>query len=307
MLQHTRKHGASIQCLDNDNNGVVDVKKLETMVSKIGSRVKVICITHVPTNGGVINPVVRIGRVASDNNILYILDSCQAVGHLAIDVKKIGCDFLAATGRKYLRGPRGTGFLYARTKVMLEMGEKDSRRLQEPPTLDHYAAPIKETEDGCISYSMHANARRFEQWESNFEGLVALGTAIEYALQLGLQNIESRIDYLARKFRERLNAISGIKIMDLGDNSSQCGIVTFVVNGISPATIKDHMQANYNVYIHTSSMLSSPLDGAKRILPKDGLVRASVTYFNTEKEIEFVAKSLHNFIEQKRADMGDVK
>ena len=270
MLQHTRRHGASIQCLENDSKGLVDVKKLETVISKIGSRVKAICITHVPTNGGVINPVVSIGRVASEHNILYILDSCQAVGQLAIDVKQIGCDFLAATGRKYLRGPRGSGFLYARAEVMLEMGEDDSRRLQEPPTLDHYAAPIKQTEDGCISYSMHANARRFEQWESNFAGLVALGTAIEYALQLGMGEIESRIVYLARKFRERLNAISGIKIMDLGDNSSQCGIVTFVVNGISPATIKDHMQANYNVYIHTSSMLSSPLDGAKRILPRTG-------------------------------------
>ena len=154
---------------------------------------------------------------------------------------------------------------------------------------------------------MHANARRFEQWESNYAGLVALGTAIEYALQLGMGEIESRIVYLARKFRERLNAISGIKIMDLGDNSSQCGIVTFVVNGISPKTIKDHMQANHNVYIHTSSMLSSPLDGAKRILPRDGLVRASVTYLNTEHEIEYIAKSLHNFLDQKGKDMGDVK
>ena len=104
MLQHTRRHGASIQCLENDSNGVVDVKKLEAMVSKTGSRVKVICITHVPTNGGVINPVVRIGRVASDNNILYILDSCQAVGHLAIDVKKLGAIFWLQRGASICAG-----------------------------------------------------------------------------------------------------------------------------------------------------------------------------------------------------------
>lgn len=302
MLQHTKRHGASIQCLENDSDGVVDVKKLESVVSKLGSRIKVICITHVPTNGGVINPVTNIGRVASDHNILYILDSCQAVGQLAIDVKQIGCDFLAATGRKYLRGPRGTGFLYARTEAMLEMGEDDSRRLQEPPTLDHYAAPIQHTEDGRISYAMHAKARRFEQWESNFAGLVALGTAIEYALQLGMGAIESRIVHLARKLRDHLNAIPDTKVMDLGSSSSQCGIVTFVVDGISPKAIKDHMHANHNVYIHTTSMLSSPLDGAKRILPSDGLVRASVTYFNTENEIECVAKSLRIFVEQKMGE-----
>ena len=194
---------------------------------------------------------------------MYILDSCQGVGQLVIDVQSINCDFLAATGRKFLRGPRGTGFLFASTKVMQEMmNENSTNRLQEPPSLDHYAAPILKTESGELSYCMSLSARRFEQWESNFAGLVALGIAIEYALQLGMNNIENRIMYLSKTLREKLSSsIPSLSIMDMGTgDGDQSGIVTFVIDGISPIRCKQYLQNKHMIYVHTTSKLSSPID-----------------------------------------------
>ncbi len=302
MLQHTKRHGASIRCLAIDNNGIIDIPKLKQLISEISSdKIKAICITHIPTNGGVINPVKKIGDIASKHGILYILDSCQGVGQLVIDVQSINCDFLAATGRKFLRGPRGTGFLFASTKVMQEMmNENSTNRLQEPPSLDHYAAPILKTESGELSYCMSLSARRFEQWESNFAGLVALGIAIEYALQLGMNNIENRIMYLSKTLREKLSSsIPSLSIMDMGTgDGDQSGIVTFVIDGISPIRCKQYLQNKHMIYVHTTSKLSSPIDGIQRVLPENGMVRVSVSYFNTVDELEKLVRAIQSFLKE---------
>eukprot|EP00943_MAST-04B_sp_MAST-4B-sp1_P006468 g6468.t1 len=305
MLQHTKRHGASIKCLDIDSNGIVDIPKLEQVIAEISSdNIKAICITHIPTNGGVINPVTEIGKVATKHGILYILDSCQGVGQLAIDVKSINCDFLAATGRKFLRGPRGTGFLFASTKVLQEMIDENSNRLQEPPTLDHYAAPVFKAESGELSYCMSSTARRFEQWESNFAGLVALGVAIEYALQIGMNNIANRIMYLSKTLREKLiSSVKGLTIMDMGTgDGDQSGIVTFVIDGFNPLDVKLHLQNKHMIYVHTTSKLSSPIDGVQRVLPENGMVRASVSYFNTVEELEKLVCAICSYLKEAKKD-----
>ena len=267
---------------------------------------KAVSITHIPTNGGVVNPVVLIGKVMKKHpHSLYILDSCQAVGQLHVDVSEIQCDFLSATGRKFLRGPRGTGFLYARRAIMNEMdrdlaaeGSQQLRdpppRLQEPPTLDHWAAPV------CIpglegSYRLHPSARRFEQWESNFAGLVALGTAIEYALQIGLDNIERRIKKMSQYLQDLLHSgkhtIPGLHV-----TKSHCGIIVFHVRGVASLRIKSYLQEKHRIYVHTTSPLSTPLSGVN--IPSSGAVRVSVSYFNTEGEMESFVRALCQCVRQ---------
>lgn len=265
FLQVAGRTGAVVEAVPNDEHGQISVDALR---GAIDGRVKLIALTHIPTNGGLINPAAAVGRVARQANIPYLLDACQSVGQMPIDVGAIGCDILSATGRKYLRGPRATGFLYV-SRALLD-------RL-EPPFLDLHAA----TWVAPDRYEVRGDARRFETWETNFAGKLALGVAVDYALALGLEPIRDRVVALAESLRERLHATPGVSLHDLGQE--RCGIVTFTLAGIDPATVKERL-ARQRINVTTSSRSSTLLDMDARGLAM--LVRASVHYYNTEDEIE---------------------
>lgn len=271
FLQAARRDGAVVEAVPNDAGGQLDVQALERMID---GRVKLIAITHVPTNGGLVNPAEEVGRVARAHGIPYLLDACQSVGQLAVDVGRIGCDMLSATGRKYLRGPRGTGFLYVRGDFLDRL---------DPPFLDLHAARWVSPN----RYELRPDARRFENWECNVAAKIGLGVAIDYALGWGIDAIAARVRALADTLRRRLAAIPGVTLRDLG--RVKCGIVTFTKDGIEPRAIKEAL-ARERINVTTSSRFSTMLDMTERRL--DMVLRASVHYYNSEDEIDRFARAV---------------
>jgi cysteine desulfurase/selenocysteine lyase len=264
FLQMAKLRGVEIDVVENDQYGQIDLTRLK---EKIDDKVKLIAITHVPTNGGLINPAAAVGKLAKEHKIPYLLDACQSVGQLVIDVEEIGCDLLSATGRKYLRGPRGTGFLYVRKSILEKL---------EPPFLDLHAAEWS----SLNQYEMRPDARRFENWECNVAAKLGLGQAVDYALNLGLSNIEHQVTALAKQLRMALAALPSVSVQDLGEN--KCGIVTFTVAGHSALEVKAYL-ASKAINVAASTLSGTRIDMENRGLAD--LVRASVHYYNTEEEI----------------------
>lgn len=264
-LQVKQKTGAVVEVIPSLESGETSVEALQNMLD---DHVKLISITHVPTNGGLVNPAEEIGKVARANGIPYLLDACQSVGQIPLDVERIGCDMLSATGRKYLRGPRGTGFLYVR-RSMLE-------RLH-PPMIDLLAA----TWTAPDTYELRPDARRFENWETNMAAKIGLGTAVDYALSWGLDDIESRLVALAHTLREQLSDLPGFTVHDVGRR--RCGIVSFSNESI-PAPLLCARLGEAGINTTVSSRSSTLIDAMRRELPD--MVRASLHYYNDESEID---------------------
>ena len=264
-LQTAKRHGVVIDVAPNDETGALDVAALERM---IGPRTRLIAITWIPTNGGLVNPAAEVGRIARAHNIPYLLDACQAVGQMPVDVEALGCDMLSATGRKFLRGPRGTGFLYVRRALMLSL---------EPPMIDHFAAPW--TADDA--YTLRPDARRFETWENSYAARLGLGAAVDYARAIGLDAIEARCRLLAGRLREGLSVMNHITLLDLGRDPS--AIVSFQVAGLGARQVLDAAEAD-GIVIGASLPNSTRLDSEARNLPV--ILRASPHYFNTEAEVD---------------------
>ncbi|MGB7338909.1 MAG: aminotransferase class V-fold PLP-dependent enzyme [Phototrophicaceae bacterium] len=265
FLQVKKRVDISIEVVPNDDDGQLDVDALRTMMDE---RVRLIAISHVPSQGGLVQPASDIGKIANDYGALYLLDACQSVGQMPIDVQAIGCHMLSATGRKYLRGPRGIGFLYVARDVIPDL---------EPPVLDLHSAQWL-TKD---SYELKPDARRFENWEANIAAKIGLGVAVDYALSIGLDTIEARVTLLASRFREQLSQIEGVTVRDMG--KKKCGIVTFDVVGHPSIYISEQLR-EHQINTSVSPSTYAVLDFGARNL--DDLVRASVHYYNTEDEID---------------------
>jgi len=275
FLQAARRTGAEIAVIPNDEHGQLSVEALEQMIDE---RTKLIAITHVPSNGGLVNPAAAVGEVARRAGVLYLLDACQSIGQMPLDVETTGCDMLSATGRKYLRGPRGTGFLYVRREVIERL---------EPPFVDVRAATWVERD----RYVLRPDARRFENWEAYIAGKIGLGVAVDYALGWGLDAIQRRVTGLADALRERLSELPGVTVRDLG--AERCGIVSFTVEGRDPGELKERL-GERQVNVTISGRDATRIDMEQRGLIE--MVRSSVHYYNSEDELDRFVEVLRGII-----------
>jgi len=191
MLQQAKRHDINIEIIPDNEHGETDIEQLANMMD---DDVRLVALTHVPTNNGLVNPARKVGEIVSAHRALYLLDACQSVGQIPVDIQAIQCDFLTATGRKYLRGPRGTGFLYARKECLKDL---------EPAQIDIRAADWIATHE----YRIREDAKRFERWETSHALRMGLDNAITTALDLGIENIETRITGLASHLRQALRAV----------------------------------------------------------------------------------------------------
>jgi cysteine desulfurase/selenocysteine lyase len=271
FLQIAQRTGAEIHLVDSDQAGEVDLEALRKLLD---DRVKLIALTHLPTNGGLVQPAAQVGALAKRAAIPFLLDATQSAGQIDLDVEALGCDMLCATGRKYLRGPRGTGFLYVRRSMLEHM---------EPPLLDLHAA----TWISQDTFAIRGDAKKFETWESAAATRLGLGVAIEYALALGLKNIERRVQQLSARLRERLGEVKGVTVQDLGRVRS--GIVTFTCEGHAAGAVMQRLKEQ-GIAVRVSERSSTRIDMERRGLEE--LVRASVHYYNTEEEIERLCEAV---------------
>lgn len=274
FLQVAAGTGAVVEVVDDDEYGQLSVTDLRRRLSDGTGRVRLVAVTHVPTQGGLVNPAEEIGAATREAGVPFLLDACQSVGQLPVDVERIGCDLLSGTGRKFLRGPRGTGFLYVRRDILDRL---------EPPFLDVHAA----TWTAPDRYEIRPDARRFENWETNYAGKIGLGVAVAYTLSWGMDAIEARVTGLADRLRERLRNIDGMQVHDQG--LRRCAIVTFTIDGVPAQQVQQRLYDN-GVNVSVSLVDHARLDLPVRGLPD--LVRASVHYYNTDDELDQLINAL---------------
>ena len=270
-LQVARRTGAEVVVVPDDEHGQLDVGALAELVD---DRTRLIGISHVPTDGGLVNPAAEIGRVARAAGVPYLLDATQSVGQFPVDVEEIGCDMLSATGRKFLRGPRGTGFLWVRTALLDRL---------DPHVVEIGAADP----DGTRGFTWKDGAARFATWEHSYVTVLGLGAAVGQALDLGLDAIGARTLALGAALRDRLDALPGVTTHDRG--ASRCAIVTASVEGVPAAEVAARLRekgVNVSVTVPRDTQLTTEI----RDLPP--LVRLSPHYYNTDEELDRAVEEL---------------
>lgn len=277
-LHLKRKFDLEIKVMPTLPSGDPDLNAFDHMID---SKVKLVSVTHMPTNGGLTVDAEAIGQITRKHRVLYLLDACQSAGQYPLDVEKIGCDMLSATGRKYLRAPRGTGFLYVRKSVL--------------PKLTPYWVDLHSAEwTGTDSYQIRTDARKFESWEASRSNTMGLKAAVDYALEIGLENIWQRVQHLANKLRDEIEKLPHVLVHDIGDLKS--GLVSFTVEGKSAHEVKNYLH-ELGINVSWNGTANTYLDMTSRDLKE--VVRASVHYYNTEEEIYRFVEVLRKIMDLK--------
>jgi selenocysteine lyase/cysteine desulfurase len=273
FLSLARRFGVRLVHAPDAPEGGADVAAMADLMRS--HRPRLVAVTHMPTNSGLVQPVAEIGRVARELDLLYLVDACQSVGQYPVDVASIGCDLLTATCRKFLRGPRGSGFLHVSDRV-LAAG-------YEPLFPDVRGA----TWTGPQSYEPQATAVRFEDWESAYAVVLGCAAAARYARRVGMPAIWRRSSALAARLRERLSAIPGGRVLDRGPSLS--AIVMFALDGVAAETVKAAL-AGQGINSHVSSRNVEVFDLGDRDV--GWALRLSPHYYNTEEEVDRVAAAI---------------
>jgi cysteine desulfurase/selenocysteine lyase len=277
-LQHVaERSGAKLRILDPMPDGTVDVSDLSRRLSE---RTKLVAITHAAAHFGGVNPVEEIGALLAGFNALYLVDACQSVGQMQVDVSRIRCHALTATGRKWLRGPRGSGFLYVREGVSEAIDPVLSDLVTADLLLDQH--------DNITGITFGPDARRFELWERNVAGEIGLGVAIQYLLSVGLDFAHKRIKQLSDLVKERLSDVPHITVIEASGGDS--GLIGVVSAERSLNDVKRYL-ADHGVSVSTMADYHAPLDFAARGL--ESVLRIAPHYYNTEADVDKLHQALY--------------
>ena len=280
FLQMRKRTGVEIEVIPDDAAGASDSAALENMIDE---RTRLIALTWVPTNGGLVNPAAAVGAVARRHDIPYLLDACQAVGQIPADVGELQCDFLTGAGRKWLRGPRGTGFLYVNSRMLEKV---------EPGFIDHTGARWVEPD----RYRLQSTARRYETFERAAGLQLGLGAAADYALGIGIDAMAKRIGVLASGLREKLAKLAGVRVRDQGEELS--GIVTFDHEEMQAEAIRSAL-GDDSIQVSVATPDGALLDASARGL--GDLVRVSPHYYNTQEELEILLDRFERILRSAQA------
>jgi len=267
FLSLQQRFGIRIVRSRNLENGDLDLDHFWEMLKRY--RPRLVSLTHIPTSSGLVQDAVAVGALCRETDTLYLLDACQSVGQIPVDVQQIGCDFLSATGRKFLRGPRGTGFLYVSERVLQEK--------YAPLFVDLRGARWMAGDD----YDLVSHAQRFEAWEVPYALLLGLREALAYARQVGIEQIEAYNQQLIRAMEEQLSTLPGVQLFDRG--SRRAAILTFRKEGRSLEATQAHLD-QHAVYHSVVQKTSAQFDFEKKGI--DWAIRLSPHYFNTLQEVE---------------------
>jgi len=265
LLQLQKRFGIEIVLVDDDADGQID---LDALAGELEQGAEMVSLTHIATSGGLVNPAAAVGELCQEHDTFFVLDACQSLGQVPVDVTEIGCDVLSSTGRKYLRGPRGTGLLWVSDRALERI---------EPPFIDLHAATLTDVD----TYEIRADARRFENWERYYAGQLGLGAAVDYLLSLGVEATTTRLCTLGAELRSRLTTIDGVQVHDKGRDRG--GIVTFTLEGMDAPDLKIALRGS-DIHTSVAAGQSARFDLAARGLSE--VVRASVHYYNTIEEID---------------------
>ncbi|MEM6376609.1 MAG: aminotransferase class V-fold PLP-dependent enzyme [Bacteroidota bacterium] len=277
FLQLQKHMDIQLVLAENAADGTVDVQSVAELITQ--KRPKLVAVTHIPTSSGLVQDVAAIGALCAAEDIWYLVDACQSVGQLPLDVQAIRCDFLSATGRKFLRGPRGTGFLYVSDKA-LQAG-------LEPFFLDLHSAEWTSQDQ----YRPVDSANRFEIWERNYGLMLGLKSAADYLLEQDMNLINQRIINLASALRDKLSEFSSLHVME--KDTIKSGIVTVKVNDYEALAFQG---ALLEQKINTSLIYQ---EGARYDLAQNKapwVSRISVHYYNTMEEIDQLAEALRRIV-----------
>jgi selenocysteine lyase/cysteine desulfurase len=277
FLSLARRRGVEVVRAPDAAVGGVDPDAVRRLVSR--RRPALVALTWVPTNSGLVQPVEAVGRICQEAGVPYLVDACQVVGQMPIDVQRLGCDYLAAAARKFLRGPRGVGFLYV-SDQRLEAGA-------HPLLVDMHGATWVEAD----AFDLTPDARRFESWEFAYALVLGLGAAAAYALDVGVDNARDRARELAAYARTRLAMLPGVRVLDRGPEL--CAIVTAAVAGRDTKEIKLALRARG---INTSSpeREDAVIDMDEK--KASSALRISPHYYNTKEEIDTAVEALEDVL-----------
>lgn len=276
FLSLQKRFGVELIRANSLPEGGVDVDHMRQLMDK--HKPKLVSLTHVPTNTGLIQPVEAVGALCRDRNILYLVDACQSVGQMPLDVSKIHCDFLSGTFRKFLRGPRGTGFLFTSDRIL--------QGNFEPLFIDMRGADWT----SANAYAARQDSRRFEEWEMPYALLVGCATAVDYALNVGLETIRDRNADLGNGIRSKITGL-GLRLLDRGHKLSS--IITVQIPGKESGYVLNNLRKrniNTSIAQHSSAILDFDAKGVTWAL------RISPHYYNTEEEASTLIQALREVI-----------